>query len=81
MRNGDQNNSFDDDDLDIESLPETEVDVECPWCGETVSIVVDPWGGSDQVYTEDCEVCCQPWRVHVSFDQDSVASVQIDAEE
>lgn len=82
MRNGDRDEPFDgDDDIDIEGLPDTEVDVECPWCGETVSISIDPWGGHDQVYTEDCEVCCQPWRVHVTIDDDNNATVQIDQEE
>lgn len=76
MRNPNGDDSFDDDDdIEIESLPETEIDVECPWCGETVLLTVDPWGGEDQVYTEDCEVCCQPWRVHAHFDADGQAVV------
>jgi hypothetical protein len=84
MRNDDHDEPLggvDDDDFDLESLPETDVDVSCPWCGETVAITVDPWGGADQVYAEDCEVCCRPWRVHVSYDSDGIASVQVDPEE
>ena len=36
-----------------------ELDISCPYCGETISIVVD---GSieEQQYIEDCQVCCRP---------------------
>jgi hypothetical protein len=26
---------------------------------------VDPSGGKRQSYTEDCQVCCRPWKVSV----------------
>ncbi|MDH0619649.1 CPXCG motif-containing cysteine-rich protein [Pseudomonas fulva] len=32
---------------------------DCPYCGERVETCVDLSGG-DQVYTEDCQVCCRP---------------------
>jgi hypothetical protein len=38
-------------------------EIECPYCGEWVSIVVDPGGGASQTYVEDCAVCCQPFLV------------------
>ena len=41
--------------------------VACPYCGEVVTISVDPGGGSSQEYVEDCEVCCNPWQVSVRF--------------
>jgi hypothetical protein len=38
--------------------------VTCPFCGEQVEIYVEPdVNGS---FVQDCEVCCNPWRVHVS---------------
>ena len=38
--------------------------VTCPFCGEQVEIYVEPdVHGS---FVQDCEVCCNPWRVHVS---------------
>jgi transcription elongation factor Elf1 len=37
----------------------------CPFCGENEEVYVDPGGGSAQVYTEDCAVCCRPRVVHV----------------
>ena len=38
--------------------------MECPYCGEWVTIFVDPGGGEEQSYVEDCPVCCRPWSVH-----------------
>ena len=44
--------------MDLEFL------VTCPYCGETVEISVEPdVRGS---FVQDCEVCCNPWRVRVS---------------
>jgi hypothetical protein len=37
----------------------------CPFCGETDELYVDPGGGEQQTYTEDCAVCCRPRVVHV----------------
>ena len=37
----------------------------CPFCGEPDEIYVDAGGGDEQVYTEDCAVCCRPRVVHV----------------
>jgi hypothetical protein len=37
--------------------------VSCPYCGEDVEIYVEPdVTGS---FVQDCEVCCNPWRVRV----------------
>ena len=42
--------------------------VTCPYCGEEVEIYVEPeLRGS---FVQDCEVCCNPWRVRVSSDGD-----------
>ena len=38
----------------------------CPYCGETVSLVLDPELEAEP-YTEDCEVCCRPMVVSFSF--------------
>ena len=32
----------------------------CAACGETNDLFVDPSGGTDQSYVEDCHVCCRP---------------------
>jgi predicted RNA-binding Zn-ribbon protein involved in translation (DUF1610 family) len=39
----------------------------CPTCGEQIVIPVDPTGGLDQQYVEDCPVCCNPNVIHVEF--------------
>jgi hypothetical protein len=40
--------------------------VTCPYCGEAVEIYLEPdVKGS---FVQDCEVCCNPWRVRVSRD-------------
>lgn len=57
---------------------DTSTDVTCPCCGETVEISLDPGGGSAQQYVEDCEVCCNPWKVKVQF-IDGIASVEVSA--
>ena len=49
----------------------TDAVVLCPYCGVSVEIVVDPGGGAEQEYVEDCEVCCRPWLVHVTFSSGS----------
>jgi len=37
--------------------------VTCPYCGEDVEIYVEPdVKGS---FVQDCEICCNPWRVQV----------------
>jgi hypothetical protein len=46
---------------------DTEAEVRCPYCGAGVVIALDPGSGSVQEYVEDCEVCCQPWAVSVSY--------------
>ena len=54
---------------------DTEAEVGCPYCGEVVTIGVDPAGGLVQAYVEDCQVCCQPWQVHLSYDDNGAAHV------
>ena len=49
----------------------------CPYCGVEVEFVVDPTGGPVQDYVEDCEVCCQPWAVRVTLDEDGRPSVEV----
>ena len=70
----------DDDSLDEEfplgdGTADTEATVNCPYCGEEVEITLDPGGGEAQQYVQDCEVCCQPWRVSVNYDMEGRAEV------
>jgi len=68
-----------DDDFPLgDGTADTEAVVYCPYCGETNEIGVDPGGGATQDYIEDCQVCCQPWHVHVSYDETGVAHVHVE---
>jgi hypothetical protein len=42
------------------------VSVTCPYCGESVEIYIehDVHGR----FVQDCEVCCNPWLVRVSWE-------------
>ena len=53
--------------------------VTCPYCGESIELVLDPGSGTVQDYVEDCEVCCQPWRVRVRYRRDGSADVLVSA--
>ena len=53
---------------------EDEFLVTCPYCGEQISIYIEPDVSGSLV--QDCEVCCNPWRIHVSgADGDRVIDV------
>ena len=42
--------------------------VTCPYCGEEIEIYIESdVRGS---YVQDCEVCCNPWTVRVSREDD-----------
>ena len=56
---------------------DTETTVTCPHCGEEVEIAVDPGSGAAQEYVEDRQVCCRPWNVHVTFDDEGHAEVEV----
>lgn len=53
----------------------------CPYCGETISLLVD--GSVEQSsYTEDCSVCCQPILVNASVGPDGeLQSVELRRED
>jgi hypothetical protein len=37
--------------------------VVCPFCGEESDLYIEPDVGG--TFVQDCEVCCNPWRIHV----------------
>ena len=56
-------------------MPEiTEHSIGCPYCGETISILVDE-SVSEQNYVEDCQVCCRPIVLNVVVDPDGEVTV------
>ena len=40
----------------------------CPYCGESVEVLLDRSGGTRQTFVEDCPICCRPWQVHAERD-------------
>lgn len=70
---------FDDpEDFDLgDGTADTETTIHCPWCGEANVIALDPGSGESQQYVEDCQVCCQPWLVRVSYDGAGGAVVDV----
>lgn len=44
----------------------------CPYCGEEISMVLDP-SVRHQTYVEDCEVCCRPIEISYSVEGDELA--------
>ncbi len=37
--------------------------VTCPYCGETVEVYLESDTSGSLI--QDCEVCCNPWRIRV----------------
>jgi hypothetical protein len=70
----------DDDSSSVEETVtwDTEAEVVCPYCGAGVTIGLDPGGGNEQSYVEDCQVCCQPWQIHLRYERDGSALVEVD---
>jgi hypothetical protein len=52
---------------------------QCAGCGEWNQTDVDETAGTRQSYVEDCQVCCKPNLLHLSWDPDA-AEFTIDAE-
>lgn len=46
--------------------------VACPYCGESIELVVDETAGPAS-YVEDCPVCCRPMQVDVEVDVGQVS--------
>ena len=56
---------------------DTIADATCPYCGEVVSVCLDPGSGASQEYVEDCEVCCRPWSVSVRYTTSGTARITL----
>jgi hypothetical protein len=56
-----------------------ETDISCPYCGETITILIDESAGSMQ-YIEDCQVCCRPIEINVDLNPDGNHLLQIRSE-
>ena len=53
--------------------------IDCPYCGETIEILVDASIPSQQ-YIEDCQVCCRPITLNASVEEDGTVQVRASGE-
>ena len=49
---------------------------QCPYCWEEISMLLDTTV-SNQVYIEDCEVCCNPIEVNPRFENAELISLEV----
>jgi hypothetical protein len=56
---------------------ETTAEIDCPHCGERITLLLD-LSLESQSYIEDCSVCCQPMLV--SYDAHGGELVRLQAE-
>lgn len=54
-----------------------EESVHCPFCGESITLIVDASAGS-QRYIEDCPVCCRPMQVTLVADGGELEHLDVD---
>lgn len=59
-------------------MPDTVIErsIGCPFCGETISVLLDLSAG-DQSYIEDCQVCCRPMEIRFVVDHGGRVNVQV----
>ncbi len=50
--------------------------VDCPYCGETIEVLIDQQEAGHQ-YIEDCQVCCKPIIFGVAVDSRGHLSVSV----
>ena len=48
----------------------------CPYCGNSISMIFDTSAGSQQ-YIEDCEICCHPIEINFSIDNGCIKILNI----
>ncbi|RUA12656.1 MAG: CPXCG motif-containing cysteine-rich protein [Flavobacteriia bacterium] len=48
---------------------------QCPYCWEEISFLVDS-SISKQTYVEDCEVCCNPIEVSLTFENQELMAFE-----
>ena len=57
-----------------------EIEVSCPYCGETITLLIDG-SAPEQTYIEDCEVCCRPIVVSYVWLDGEPVEVQVRCED
>ena len=50
---------------------------QCPYCWEDISMLLDT-SVPRQIYVEDCEICCNPIEISVSFSDNELTGFEVD---
>jgi hypothetical protein len=58
----------------------TQREVSCPYCGESIDVLIDP-EESGQQYIEDCQVCCKPITFSIAVDNEGQLLVSVYAQD
>ena len=58
-------------------LTVVEESIDCPFCGESISVLLDLSAG-DQSYIEDCQVCCRPMQISFAVSEQDTVTVEVD---
>lgn len=48
-----------------------EHEFQCPYCWESITMLLDS-SVSQQTYVEDCEICCNPIEIKVTFENNEL---------
>ena len=57
-----------------------EIDIQCPYCWETIGILID-CSVDEQNYIEDCQVCCRPMVIDVVLNDNGYPLVSANSDE
>jgi hypothetical protein len=52
--------------------------IQCPYCGQTMELVVDT-GTAEQRFTTDCEIYCRPFEVFAECEPGEILSLDVQA--
>ena len=52
-----------------------ELEIECPYCGESIAVTIDTSPG-DHTTIEDCAVCCRPIQLVVRCEPGEVIGIE-----
>jgi uncharacterized Zn finger protein len=55
----------------------SEIEINCPYCGEINYSNSYLTEGKSQEFIYDCEVCCRPIEIKVSQDKDGNVSIEV----
>ncbi len=52
-----------------------EHEFQCPYCWESITMLLDT-SVAQQTYVEDCEICCNPIEIQVTFENNELQAFE-----